>query len=73
MKGIVFIIALLIILAIFGLPVLCCFMGILVVGLGVGVEAAMPLAMILTVAWLPGSGSRHFFSRTDFAEHKEHE
>ena len=61
MKGIVFIIAVVIILASFGLPVLGCFMGILVVGLGVGVEAAMPLAMILTVALVAGIGIKSFF------------
>ena len=73
MKGIVFIIALVVVLAIFGVPVLCCFMGILVVGLGVGVEAAMPLAMILTVAMVAGIGISHFLSMTDFAEHMEYE
>ena len=61
MKSVVFIVAFLIILAIFGVPVLCCFMGILVVGLGVGVEAAMPLAMILTVAMVAGIGIKSFF------------
>ena len=61
MKGVVFIIALIVILAIFGVPVLGCFMGILVIGLGVGVEAAMPLAMILTVAMVAGIGIKSFF------------
>ena len=61
MKGLVFIVGLIIILAIFGLPLLGCFMGLLVIGLGVAVEAAMPLAMILTVALVAGIGIKSFF------------
>jgi hypothetical protein len=61
MKGIVFIIGLVIIVAIFGLPLLGCFIGLLVIGLGVAVEAALPLAMILTVALVAGIGIKSIF------------
>jgi hypothetical protein len=50
MKGIVFIVAVVLSLLFFGVPVLACFMGILAIGLGIGVDAALILGMILTVA-----------------------
>jgi hypothetical protein len=61
MKGLVFIVGLIIILAIFGLPLLGCFMGLLVIFVGVAVEAALPLAMFLTVALVAGIGIKVFF------------
>ena len=50
MKGIVFIVAVVLSLLLFGVPVLACFMGILAIGLGIGVDAALILGIILTVA-----------------------
>jgi hypothetical protein len=41
-------------LAFFGLPILRCFMGILVMVLGVGVEAAMTIGLFLTVLLIVG-------------------
>ena len=61
MKGIVFVIGLIIIVAIFGLPLMACFMALLVIFVGVAVEAALPLAMILTVALVAGIGIKVFF------------
>ena len=72
MKGVVFIVAVVLSLVIFGLPVLACFMGLLAIGLGIGVDAALTLGMILTVALVVGIGSSQFSSMTDFAEHLEH-
>ena len=61
MKGIVFIIGLVIIVAIFGLPLMACFMALLVAFLGVTCEVALPLAMFLTVALVAGIGIKVFF------------
>ena len=61
MKGVVYIIRLVIILAIFGLPLLRCFMGLLVVGLGVDADAALTLGIFLTVALVAGMGIKTFF------------
>ena len=52
MKGISFILAVVLGLAIFGLFILGCFMGLLVVFVGVSVEAALPVGMILTVVFV---------------------
>jgi len=54
MKGVIFVIAVLVSLAVFGLPVLGCIIGLLVIGLGVGVEVALTLGMFLTVAMVVG-------------------
>lgn len=61
MKGIVFIIGLVIMLAIFGFPVLRCIMGLLVIGLGVDVDTALTLGIFLTVASVAGIGIKSFF------------
>jgi hypothetical protein len=61
MKGIVFIVGLVVCLAIFGLPILGCFMGLLVIFVGVGVDAALPVGMVLTVVMIVGIGIKSFF------------
>ena len=61
MKGIVFIVGLIITLAIFGLPLLGCFMALLVVFLGVTCEVALPLGMFLAVVMIAGIGIKVFF------------
>jgi len=61
MKGILFILATVVCLAVFGLPILGCFLGILGVVLGISVEVTVPLAMFLTVAMVVGSASKSFF------------
>jgi apolipoprotein N-acyltransferase len=48
-------------LTLFGLHILWCFMGLLVVGLGVDVEAAMTIGLVLTVALVAGIGFKSFF------------
>ena len=54
MKGIAFVVAVVVGLAIFGLPILGCLMTFLVVFVGVGVDAALTLGMFLTVAMVVG-------------------
>ena len=71
MKGIGFILAVVLGLLIFGVPILGCFMGLLVIILGVGVDVAMTLGMILTVVMFVGMRSRCFSWISDFAEHLE--
>ena len=61
MKGIAFILAMVVCFAIFGLPILGCFLGILGVVLGISVEVVVPLAMVLTVAMIVGIGIKSFF------------
>jgi hypothetical protein len=61
MKGIVFVIGLVVCLIVFGVPLLGCFMGLLVIGLGVGVEVALTLGMFLTVALVAGIGIKSIF------------
>jgi hypothetical protein len=61
MKGIVFIIGLVIIVAIFGLPLMACFMALLGVFLGVTCEVALPLGMFLAVVMIAGIGIKSFF------------
>ena len=61
MKGILFILATVVCLAVFGLPILGCFLGILGVVLGISVEVTVPLAMFLTVAMVVGIGIKSFF------------
>ena len=52
MKGIVFVIAVVVSLIVFGVPILACFMGLLAIGLGIGVEAALPVAMVMAVIFV---------------------
>jgi hypothetical protein len=61
MKGIVFVVAVLLGIAIFGLPILGSLMAILVIILGIGVEAAMAVGMVLTVALIVGMAIKVFF------------
>ena len=61
MKGIFFIIGLVICLVVFGLPILWCLMCILCVTLGVAVDAALTLGIFLTVALVAGIGIKVFF------------
>lgn len=61
MKGIGFILATVVCLAVLGLPILGCFLGILGLVLGISVEVTVPLAMILTVAMVAGIGIKVFF------------
>jgi hypothetical protein len=61
MKGVLFIIGVVICLAIFGLPILGCFLLLLGVVLDVAVEVAFPLAIVLTVALIVGIGVKKFF------------
>ena len=61
MKGIVFIIGLVVSLAIFGFPILVCIACLLAIGLGVVADVAVPLAMFLTVALVAGIGIKVFF------------
>lgn len=61
MKGIGFILAVVLGLLIFGVPILACFMGLVVIILGVGVEAAMTVAMVLTVVMIVGMAIKAFF------------
>jgi len=61
MKGIAFILAMVVCFAVFGLPILGCFLGILGVVLGISVEVTVPLAMFLTVAMVVGIGIKSFF------------
>ena len=49
MRGIVFVVAVVLGLIIFGLPILANFMALLVIFLGVGVEAALSVGIVLTV------------------------
>lgn len=57
-----FVAAVLAALAIFGMKILGCFMAILVVFLGVGVETAMTVGMVLTVAMVAWIAAKSFFS-----------
>ena len=52
MKGVAFILAVVLGLIFVGIPILGCFLGILGVVLGISVEVAVPLAMVLTVAFV---------------------
>ena len=52
MKGIAFILAVVLCLIIFGLPILVCFMELLCIGLGVGVGVALPVAMVMSVVFV---------------------
>ena len=65
MKGIFFILAVVFCLIVFGVPILECFMTLLVVFLGVGVDAALTLGMFLTVAMVAGIGIKVFFVDDD--------
>jgi hypothetical protein len=61
MRGVGFILAMVVCLAIFGLPIFGCFLGILGLVLGISVEVVVPMAMILTVAMVVGIGIKSFF------------
>lgn len=61
MKGIVFIVAAVVGLIVFGIPMLGCLMMLFMIVLGVGVDTAMTLGMILTVAIIVGTGIKTFF------------
>lgn len=61
MKGCGFILAVVIVLLIFGLPLLGCFMGLLVIGFGMAADASLPCGMFLTVALVVGMGIKVFF------------
>ena len=61
MKGIGFILAVVLGIAIFGVPILGCFLGLLAIVLGVAVDVAMPLAMVLTVVMIVGMAIKAFF------------
>jgi hypothetical protein len=61
MKGIVFILGVVVGLVVFGVPLLECFLGILCITLGVAFEIALPLAMFFTVAMVVGIGIKSFF------------
>ncbi len=61
MKGIVFILAVVLSLIVFGVPILGCIMGLLCIILGVGVDAALILGMILTVALVVGISIKSIF------------
>jgi hypothetical protein len=52
MKGIAFILAMVVCLIVFGVPILACFMSILAIGLGIGVDAALTVGMVLTVVFV---------------------
>ena len=70
MKGIGFILGLVLMLAIFGLPIMGCIAMLLAIGLGVAAEVAVPLAMFSAVAMIVGIGIKAFFiDESDFAEH----
>jgi hypothetical protein len=61
MKGVLFIIGVVLCLLIFGPPIFGCFLLLLAVGLDVAVETAFPCAAFLTVAWIVGIGIKKFF------------
>jgi hypothetical protein len=52
MKGIAFVLALVVCLIIFGVPILGCIMGLLCIILGIGVDAALAVGMFLTVVFV---------------------
>ncbi len=61
MKGLLFVLTAVVVLAIFGLPVLGCFMVLLAIGLGVAVETSMTVGMFLTVAMVVGIAIQVWF------------
>jgi len=61
MRGLVFVLGTVLALLIFGLPILACFMGLLVIGLGIAVEASFFCGAFLTVALVIGIGIKVFF------------
>jgi hypothetical protein len=61
MKGLGFVIGVVICLLFFGPPILGCFLLLLAVGLGVAVETAFPVAVFLTVAMIVVIGIKKMF------------
>ena len=61
MKGLLFVLTAVVLLAIFGLPILGCFMILLAIGLGVAVETSMTVGMFLTVALVVGIAIQVWF------------
>ena len=61
MRGLGFIVAVLLGIAICGLPILGSFMLLLVIFLGIEAEAAMTIGMVLTVALIGGMAFKAFF------------
>jgi hypothetical protein len=61
MKGIGFVVAVIVVLAVFGLPITGCIAGLLAIGLGVVADVAVPLAMFLAVVLVVGIGVKVWF------------
>jgi hypothetical protein len=61
MKGVAFVLTVVICFAILGLPVLRFFLGILGVVLGIDADVVVPLSMFLTVVFVVGFAIKSFF------------
>jgi hypothetical protein len=60
MRGLVFVVGVILCIVFFGIPVLGCFAFLLAL-LGVAAEAAVPLGMVLAVVYIVGIGIKVFF------------